>query len=41
MFSYLKKQLSSEMMFDPTEIDVEMADLQREYWGLSIYVNVK
>ena len=41
MFSYLKKHQNSEMMFNPTEPDVDMADFQREEWVISIYGNVK
>ena len=29
------------MMFDPTELDVDMAELQREDSGIIIYGNVK
>ena len=28
------------MLFDPTKPDVDMADFQREDWGLSIYGDV-
>ena len=41
MSSYLKKHQNSYMLFDPTETDVDMADFQHEYWGLSIYGNFK
>ena len=41
MLYYLKKHQNSDMLFDPTEIDVEISDFQREDWGLSIYGDVK
>ena len=41
MFYYFKKQQNLEMLFDPTDPDVDMADFQSEYWGLSIYSDVK
>ena len=41
MFSYLKKHQKSEMLFNTTKPDIEMADFQLEDWGLSIYGDVK
>ena len=41
MLSYLKKHQNSEMLFDPTEPDIGMADFRSEDWGLSIYGDVK
>ena len=41
MFSYLKKHQNSEIIFDPNVPDVDMADFQREDWGISIYGDVK
>ena len=41
MFAYLKKNHNSEMVFDPSEPDIDMSDLPREYWSLSIYGDVK
>ena len=41
MFYYLKKYHNSQIMFYPTDIDVDMVDLQLEQWGISIYGDVK
>ena len=41
IFSYHKKHHISEMLFDTTEPDVDMADFQREEWGISIYGDFK
>ena len=41
MFYYLNKHQKSEILFDPTEPDVDMADFKREDWGISIYGDVK
>ena len=41
MFSYLKNHQNSEILFDPTELNFDMADFQREDWGLIIYGDVK
>ena len=41
MISYIKKHQNSEILFDPTEPDVDMTDFQREDWGLIINGNVK
>ena len=41
MFAYLKKNHNSEMVFDPSEPDIDMSDFPREYWSLSIYGDVK
>ena len=40
MFAYLKKHHNSEMVFDPSEPDVDTNDFPREDWSLSIYGNV-
>ena len=41
MFSYINKHQNSDMLFDTTEIDVNMDDFQRENWGIRIYGYVK
>ena len=41
ILSYLNKHKNSEMLFDPTEPDVDMAYFHCEDWGLSIYGDVK
>ena len=41
MFSYLKNHQNSEILFDPTELNFDMADFQREDWGLIIYCVVE
>ena len=41
MFAYLKKHHNSEMVFDPSELDIDMASFPREDWSLSIYDDVK
>ena len=41
MLSYLKKHQNSQMLFDPTEPDVDMDEFHREDWGLIIYGDVK
>ena len=41
MFSYLKKHLNSEILFDPTQTDHDTTDFQSEEWGLRIYGDVK
>ena len=41
MLSYLKKHQNSDILFDPTDPDVDMTNFQNEDWGLSIYGNVK
>ena len=41
MFSYLKNHQNSEMLFDATEPDVDMADFPREDWCLIIYGDVQ
>ena len=40
MFVYLKKHHNSEMVFDPSEPEIDMADLPHEDWNLSIYGDV-
>ena len=37
VFAYLRKHLNSEMVFDPTEPDVDMNSFQRQDWSYSIY----
>ena len=41
MFAYLKKHHNSEMIFDPSEPDIDMSIFPREDWSLSIYGDVK
>ena len=41
MFAYLKKHHNSEMIFDPSEPEVDMSIFPREDWSLSIYGDVK
>jgi len=41
MFGYLKGHHNSEMVFDPSEPDVDLEDFKREDWSLSIYGDVK
>ena len=41
MFAYLKKNHNSEMVFDPSEPDIDVSDFPREYWSLSIYGDVR
>ena len=36
VFAYLRKHLNSEMVFDPTEPDVDMNVFQRQDWSYSI-----
>ena len=40
MFAYLKKHHNSEMVFDPSEPDVDTNEFPREDWSLSIYGDV-
>ena len=37
IFAYLKKHLNSEMVFDPSEPDINMNSYQRQNWSYSIY----
>ena len=37
IFAYLKKHLNSEMIFDPSEPDIDMNYFQCQYWSYSIY----
>ena len=37
IFAYLKKQLNSEMVFDPSEHDIDMNYFQLQDWSYSIY----
>ena len=41
VFAYLKKNHNTEMMFDPTEPEVDMKDFSREDWSYSIYGDAK
>ena len=41
IFSYLKCHQNTEMVFDPSEPQLDMADFPREDWSLSIYGDVK
>jgi len=40
MFAYLKTHHNSEMVFDPSEPDLDMTSFPREDWSLSIYGDV-
>ena len=37
IFGYLKKHMNSEMVFDPSEPEIDMNEFKREDWGYSIY----
>ena len=37
IFAYLKAHLNSEMIFDPSEIELDMAQFTCEDWNLNIY----
>ena len=37
MFAYLKAHHNAEMVFDPSEPELDMSAFPREDWGLSIY----
>ena len=37
VFAYLKNHLNSEMVFDPSEPDIDMNAFQRQDWSYSIY----
>ena len=41
IFAYLKKHHNSEMVFDPSEPEIDMADFPHEDWSLSMYGDVK
>ena len=40
MFAHLKKKHNSEMVFDPSDPDMDEGDFPREDWSLSIYGDV-
>ena len=40
VFAYLKSHHNSEMVFDPSELDIDLSDFPREDWSLSIYGDV-
>ena len=37
IFAYLKKHMNTEMVFDPSEPDIDMNVFQRQDWSYSIY----
>ena len=37
IFAYLKKYMNSEMVFDPSDPDIDMDSFQRQDWSYSIY----
>ena len=37
VFAYLKKHLNTEMVFDPSEPEIDMDSFQRQDWSYSIY----
>ena len=37
IFAYLKKKHNSEMVYDPTEVDIDRSAFPREDWSYSIY----
>ena len=37
MCAYLTKYHNAEMVYDPTDPEIDMTDFLREYWSLSIY----
>ena len=41
VFAYLKAHHNSDMVFDPSEPDLDMANFPREDWSLSIYGDAK
>ena len=41
MFAYLKKHHNAEMVFDPTEPDIDEAQFPRENWSHTVYGEVK
>ena len=41
MFAYLKNNHNSEMVFNPSEPDIDMSDFPREDLSLSIYGDVR
>ena len=41
MLAYLKKYHNSDMVFDSSEPEIDMADFPREDWSLRIYGDIK
>ena len=37
IFAYLKKHMNSQLVFDPSDPDIDMDSFQRQYWSYSIY----
>ena len=37
IFSYLKKHINSEMVFDPSDPDIDMDSFQHQDWSYSMY----
>ena len=37
VFAYLKKHMSTELVFDPSKPEIDMNSFQRQYWSYSIY----
>ena len=37
IFGYLKKHMNTEMVFDPSEPQVDMSTFQKQDWGYPIY----
>ena len=37
MFAYLKSHANSDMVYDPSGVDLDMAQFLRKDWGYSIY----
>ena len=38
MFVYLKEHTNSEIVFDPSEVQIDSADFLRQDWSYSIYI---
>ena len=41
IFSYLKSKHNAEMIFDPTESEIDDNQFEREDWSSSVYMNAK
>ena len=37
VFTYLKKQMNTEMVFDPSDPEIDMNSFQRQDWSYLIY----
>ena len=37
VFTYIKKHMNTDMVFDPSEPDIDMNSFHRQYWRYSIY----